>query len=185
VRGAVASAHARVIAVLSPAPEQDQILLCAILRYEATGNSPGLVSPCEALATHPRRRPVPHDRAVRCHHRALALQPARMPIASLTMAEGEVRAIGAECCEGHMTAATYFGSLDTAANHRFVADFGRAYGDAHPTSMWSAGSYAQVKLFARALAGGAEAAVDGADRDDDHRRAGIAGWLAAAPVMRD
>ena len=37
--------------------------------------------------------------------------PATMPIASLTMAEGEVREIGPELCEGHLTAASYFGSL--------------------------------------------------------------------------
>ena len=84
-------------------------------------------------------------------YREAGLEPARLPIASLTMAEGEVREIGADLCEGHITAATYFGSLDTPANRRFVADFQAAYGTAHPTSMWSAGSYAQVRLFARAL----------------------------------
>ncbi len=84
-------------------------------------------------------------------YREAGLDPARMPIASLTMAEGEVREIGAALCEGHITASTYFGSLDTPANRRFVADFQAAYGAARPTSMWSAGSYAQVKLFALAL----------------------------------
>jgi branched-chain amino acid transport system substrate-binding protein len=37
--------------------------------------------------------------------------PARLPIASLTMAEGEVREIGPEYCVGHLTAASYFTSL--------------------------------------------------------------------------
>jgi branched-chain amino acid transport system substrate-binding protein len=84
-------------------------------------------------------------------YREVGLDPARMPIASLTMAEGEVREIGAALCEGHITASTYFGSLETPANRRFVADFQAAYGAARPTSMWSAGSYAQLKLFALAL----------------------------------
>jgi branched-chain amino acid transport system substrate-binding protein len=84
-------------------------------------------------------------------YREIGLDPARMPIASLTMAEGEVRAIGTELCAGHVTAATYFGSIDTLANRSFVAEFRAAYGDTHPTSMWSAGAYAQVLLFARAL----------------------------------
>ena len=84
-------------------------------------------------------------------YREAGLDPATMPIASLTMAEGEVREIGAALCEGHITAATYFGSLPTEANRRFVADFQRAYGAAAPVSMWSAGAYAQVRLFALAL----------------------------------
>ncbi len=84
-------------------------------------------------------------------YREAGLDPARMPIASLTMAEGEVRVIGSELCAGHITAASYFGSIDTPTNHRFVTDFRTAYGDAHPTSMWSAGAYAQALLFARAL----------------------------------
>jgi branched-chain amino acid transport system substrate-binding protein len=83
--------------------------------------------------------------------REAGFDPTHTPIASLTMAEGEVRAIGPEFCAGHITAATYFGSLDTPANRRFVADFRAAYGETQPTSMWSAGSYAQVLLFAGAL----------------------------------
>ncbi len=35
----------------------------------------------------------------------------RMPIASLTMAESEIQAIGAEHCSGHVLGATYFQSL--------------------------------------------------------------------------
>lgn len=84
-------------------------------------------------------------------YRDAGFDPANMPIASLTMAEGEVSAIGPDYCAGHITAATYFGSLDTPANCRFVADFQATFGDAQPTSMWSAGSYAQVLLFAHAL----------------------------------
>ncbi len=42
------------------------------------------------------------------------------PIASLTMAEEEVRLIGAELCEGHITSATYFNSLENESNRRFI-----------------------------------------------------------------
>jgi ABC-type branched-subunit amino acid transport system substrate-binding protein len=84
-------------------------------------------------------------------YREAGFDPARMPIASLTMAEGEVREIGAELCEGHITAATYFGSLDRESNRRFAADFRRAFGADKPISMWSAGAYAQVRLFGLAL----------------------------------
>jgi ABC-type branched-subunit amino acid transport system substrate-binding protein len=84
-------------------------------------------------------------------YREAGLDPASMPIASLTMAEGEVREIGAALCEGHITAATYFGSLQGASNQSFANNFRRAYGPDKPISMWSAGAYAQVRLFALAL----------------------------------
>jgi len=84
-------------------------------------------------------------------YREAGFDPATMPIASLTMAEGEVEEIGAALCEGHITAATYFGSLERESNRRFAADFHRAFGAERPISMWSAGAYAQVGLFALAL----------------------------------
>jgi branched-chain amino acid transport system substrate-binding protein len=84
-------------------------------------------------------------------YREAGFDPARMPIASLTMAEGEIRQIGAEFCEGHITAATYFGSLGRDSNRRFAAEFRTAFGEDKPVSMWSAGAYAQVRLFALAL----------------------------------
>src|SRR3984957_3188647 len=84
-------------------------------------------------------------------YRQAGLDPASMPIASLTMAEGEVREIGAALCEGHITAATHFGSLRGSSNRRFAENFHRAFGADKPISMWSAGAYAQVNLFALAL----------------------------------
>jgi branched-chain amino acid transport system substrate-binding protein len=77
--------------------------------------------------------------------------PARLPIASLTMAEGELREIGPEFCVGHLTAASYFGSLRSDSNRRFKSAFAKACSADRPVSMWSAGAYAQVKLFAKAL----------------------------------
>jgi ABC-type branched-subunit amino acid transport system substrate-binding protein len=84
-------------------------------------------------------------------YREAGLDPATLPIASLTMAEGEIQAIGAALCEGHITAASYFASLQGAGNRRFTDDFCRAFGPERPISMWSAGAYAQVRLFALAL----------------------------------
>jgi branched-chain amino acid transport system substrate-binding protein len=75
----------------------------------------------------------------------------RHPIASLTMAEGEIQVIGPKNCTGHVLAAHYFGSLDTEANHRFVAAFQARFGADRPASMWSETAYAQAHLFARAL----------------------------------
>ena len=76
---------------------------------------------------------------------------ARTPIASLTMAEGEIAAIGPEACVGHITSAGYFGSLDSDANRKFVADYRAAFSADSPVSIYSASAYAQVMLFAAAL----------------------------------
>lgn len=76
---------------------------------------------------------------------------ARCPIASLTLAEGQIHAIGPEHCTGHVLAAPYFGSLASEENRRFVAAFQARFGPERPTSMWSETAYAQVHLFARAL----------------------------------
>lgn len=81
----------------------------------------------------------------------VGFDPEQLPIASLTMAEGELREIGPQFCVGHLTAASYFGSLKRESNRRFTAAFAEAYGDDRPVSMWSAGAYAQVKLFEKAL----------------------------------
>jgi branched-chain amino acid transport system substrate-binding protein len=84
-------------------------------------------------------------------YREAGFDPAKTPIASLTMAEGEIDTIGRDLCAGHLTAATYFGSVDSETNRRFIEDFRRAFGPNRPISMWSAGAYAQVHLFAAAL----------------------------------
>lgn len=78
------------------------------------------------------------------------MDPKRVPIASLSMAEEEIRLIGPALCVGHITAATYFNSLDNDSNRRFTALWRSRYGD-RPTSTWSETAYNQVHLFARAL----------------------------------
>ncbi|AXA54381.1 transporter substrate-binding domain-containing protein [Pseudomonas thivervalensis] len=78
------------------------------------------------------------------------LDPKKMPIASLSMTEEEIRLIGPQLCEGHVTAATYFGSLPNDSNQRFIELWRTRFGD-RPTSTWSEMAYSQVHLFARAL----------------------------------
>ena len=80
---------------------------------------------------------------------AAGLRP-RIPIASLSMAEEEVRLIGPRLCEGHITAATYFASLKNESNAHFRALWRERFGE-RPTSTWSEMAYSQVHLFARAL----------------------------------
>ncbi|MBN9252277.1 MAG: ABC transporter substrate-binding protein [Mesorhizobium sp. 61-13] len=53
----------------------------------------------------------------------------KMPIASLTTGEIEVRAMGAEAGAGHFLSAPYFQALDTPTNNRFVEKYlGSKYG---------------------------------------------------------
>ncbi len=85
-------------------------------------------------------------------YRELGSDPNKVPIASLTMVECEVQQVGAELCRGNITAATYFSSLDSSANARFVADMRSRFGAETPVSMWAEGAYSQVHLFAQALA---------------------------------
>ncbi|MES2610385.1 MAG: transporter substrate-binding domain-containing protein [Pseudomonadota bacterium] len=83
-------------------------------------------------------------------YRDFGLDPRTMPIASLSMAEEEIRLIGPALCEGHITSATYFGSVQNESNQRFVALWRKRFGE-RPTSTWSEMAYTQVHLFARAL----------------------------------
>lgn len=85
-------------------------------------------------------------------YRELGGDSTRMPVASLTMVECEVQQVGAALCQGHITAATYFSSLDSSTNARFVAEMHTRFGPQTPVSMWAEGAYSQVQLFARALA---------------------------------
>lgn len=75
---------------------------------------------------------------------------AHIPIASLTMAESEVAEIGPRRCVGHITAATYFNTVDTPANAHFLERWRARFGD-HPASVYAETCYSQMHLFARAL----------------------------------
>jgi urea transport system substrate-binding protein len=75
----------------------------------------------------------------------------KCPIASLTMAESEIRTIGADKCAGHILSAGYFQSLKGDTNKQFVRSFKKRFGEQATTSVWSQPAYVQMHLFARAL----------------------------------
>ena len=77
--------------------------------------------------------------------------PRNMPITSLTTTEAEIRAMGPDVGEGHITAAPYFEGLPGAANSAFVGRYKRRFGEDEPTNMCVEAAYFQVHLFARAL----------------------------------
>ena len=79
------------------------------------------------------------------------LDPAKMPIASLTTCEAEVSEMGTRIAAGHITAAPYFQSVDTRVNHDCLARYKTLFGDeVEPNMCWEA-AYFQVHMFARAM----------------------------------
>lgn len=87
-------------------------------------------------------------------HRAFAqvkMDPARTPIASLTTCEAEVREMGADIAEGHITSAPYFQSVDSEANRSCVANFKRRFGPDEVTNMCWEAAYFQTHLLAEAM----------------------------------
>ncbi len=78
--------------------------------------------------------------------------PATTPIASLTTCEAEMKRMGADVANGHITAAPYFEGVNTADNDSFVARYKKRFGDDQPTNMCVEAAYFQVHIFAKALA---------------------------------
>ncbi|MCQ4327120.1 amino acid ABC transporter substrate-binding protein [Stutzerimonas stutzeri] len=79
------------------------------------------------------------------------LDPQEMPIASLVTSETEIQQMGAALAAGHITAATYFQSVDTPANRHCVAAYQARFGANQVTDMCWDAAYFQVHLFAEAL----------------------------------
>jgi urea transport system substrate-binding protein len=93
------------------------------------------------------------DSVVALHrqYKAAGLDPAKMPMASLTTSEEEVAAMGGEFGEGHFTSAPYFMSYDSPENHKFVESFKKKYGADKVTNFVSEPAYFQVYLFKQAV----------------------------------
>lgn len=92
-------------------------------------------------------------------------QPKVIPVASCSLAEPELLAIGPEAADGHISSSVHFASLDRPANRRFCADYARQFPKSPPACADVEASFIAVHLLARALrrAGTAEmAAVRGA-----------------------
>ena len=65
------------------------------------------------------------------------LDPAKMPIASLTTSEAEVSAMDPRIAAGHLTAAPYFQAVDNDINLACLARFPPLFGDSvNPTICW-------------------------------------------------
>jgi urea transport system substrate-binding protein len=93
------------------------------------------------------------DSVVALHrqYKTAGLDPAKMPMASLTTSEEEIAAMGGEFAAGHFTSAPYFMSYDSAENHRFVEAFQKRWGKGKVTNFVSEPAYFQVYLFKQAV----------------------------------
>ena len=91
------------------------------------------------------------DLRAACRRRGID-QPAAIPVASCTLSEPELDAIGPEAVDGHITASVYFASIDTPANARFVAAYRARFPDGPSVSADAEAAYLAVRLLGRALA---------------------------------
>lgn len=81
----------------------------------------------------------------------LGLNPKTTPIASLTTTEAEIKAMGFDVGEGHVTAAPYFQGVGSDRNSSFVKRYKERYGDDESTNMCLEAAYFQVSVFAKTL----------------------------------
>lgn len=75
-----------------------------------------------------------------------------MPVMSLSIAEDELRALGANRMQGHYACWSYFQSLETVENKAFVAAFRARFGSDRVTDDPIEAAYFGVKLWALAVA---------------------------------
>ncbi len=79
-------------------------------------------------------------------------QPRDMPVASCTLSEPELHAIGAHAANGQITSSVYFSSIQTTRNVDFVAAYRRAFPDGPAVCADAESSYIAIHLLARAVA---------------------------------
>lgn len=84
-------------------------------------------------------------------YRDAGLDPATLPIASLTTTETEIARFGPELMSGHVTAATYFQSLPGAANDAFVSRYRTRFGPTATTNALCEAAYFQTLMIADGL----------------------------------
>jgi urea transport system substrate-binding protein len=71
----------------------------------------------------------------------------KTPVISVSIAEEEVAAMGANLLEGQLTAWNYYQTVDSPENAKFVAAYKAAYGDDKPTSDPMEAAYTSLYLY--------------------------------------
>lgn len=78
-------------------------------------------------------------------------QATEMPVASCSLSEPELKEIGPDACDGHISSSVYFQSIATRANAAFIRAYLERFPDQSATSADAEASYVAVHLLARAL----------------------------------
>lgn len=79
------------------------------------------------------------------------LDPANMPIASLTTNESHLQEMWHEPLPGHIVSAPYFERIESPRNNSFVSSYHQRFGDKLPADVCAEAAYFTVLLFAKAL----------------------------------
>jgi urea transport system substrate-binding protein len=79
------------------------------------------------------------------------LGPDKYPSMSVSIAEEEVQAIGAEFLKGHFCAWNYFMSVDSPANKKYVDAFKKKFGDKRVTNDPMEAAYISVNIWKQAV----------------------------------
>lgn len=79
-------------------------------------------------------------------------QAKTIPVASCTLSEPELEAIGASAADGHIAASVYFSSIPDEANARFIDDYAARFPRGPVVCADAEAAYIAVRLLALALA---------------------------------
>jgi branched-chain amino acid transport system substrate-binding protein len=92
-------------------------------------------------------------RMFRAACRAAGIDQAReIPVASCSLSEPELEAIGTDAVDGHLSSSVYFTSIESADNARFLAAYRAAFPGGPTASADAEASYNAVWLLARSMA---------------------------------
>jgi branched-chain amino acid transport system substrate-binding protein len=78
-------------------------------------------------------------------------QPTVIPVASCTLSESELEAIGVAAADGHITASVYFSSITAPENARFVSSYAASFPDGPVACADAEAAYIAVHLLALSL----------------------------------
>lgn len=78
-------------------------------------------------------------------------QPTSLPVVGCNLSEPELKEIGREAVDGHVSSSVYFSSIPSAENRTFVAAYRRAFPEGPEPSTEAEGAYIAVSLLAQAL----------------------------------
>lgn len=81
----------------------------------------------------------------------VGITSADIPVLSVSVAEEEIRGIGASVLEGHYASWNYYQTTDTPENEEFVANYKKKYGDDRVTGDPIEAAYTAVYLWAKAV----------------------------------